>query len=82
VTPVGGEQVCIVILSVTPEYASFDKARCEFPDLKEELSCAELNSPEKGAVTCMRTLRNFLRGKSNRELHLELQDSLFAVQLR
>jgi flavin-dependent dehydrogenase len=60
VTPVGGE-VCIVILSVTPEYASFDKTLCEFPDLKEKLSGAELNSRERGAVTCMRTLRNVQR---------------------
>jgi flavin-dependent dehydrogenase len=48
-------------LAVTPEYASFDKALCEFPDLKEKLSCAELNSPQRGAVTCMRTLRNVQR---------------------
>jgi flavin-dependent dehydrogenase len=61
VTPVGGEEVCIVTLSATPEDASFDKALCEFPDLRENLSGAQLNSPERGAVTCMRTLCNVQR---------------------
>jgi flavin-dependent dehydrogenase len=61
VTPVGGEEVCIVTLSVTPEYASFDHALCEFPDLREKLSGAQLNSRERGAVTCMRTLCNVQR---------------------
>ncbi len=62
VTPVGREEVCIVIFSAAAEYASFDKALCEFPDLREKLSGAQLNSRERGALTYMRTLCNVQRG--------------------
>jgi len=61
VTPVGVEQVCIVIMSERMERASFDTALQELPELKERLLGAELSSREQGAVTSMHLLHNVQR---------------------
>lgn len=62
VTPVGAEEVCIVMMSESADRVSFDRALCEFPHLKARLAGAELTSRERGAVTSMHTLRRVQRG--------------------
>jgi flavin-dependent dehydrogenase len=61
VTPIGTEEVCIVITSELAEHASFDRALKELPKLKEHLAGTELSSRERGAVTSMHLLRNVQR---------------------
>ena len=61
VTPIGSEEVCIVITSERPENASFDRALLELPELKERVAGAELSSRERGAITSMHLLRNVQR---------------------
>jgi menaquinone-9 beta-reductase len=61
VTPIGGEEVCIVIMSEWAEHASFDRALRELPELKEQLAGAELSSRERGAVTSTHLLHNVQR---------------------
>jgi menaquinone-9 beta-reductase len=62
VTPVGPDEVCIVMLSVRPEYASFDRALVEFPEIQHRIAGAKVTSRERGAVTSMHTLRSVQRG--------------------
>lgn len=62
VTPVGGEEVCIVVTSERAEHASFDMALTELPELEEKLCGAELSSRERGAITSMRSLHWVQRG--------------------
>jgi flavin-dependent dehydrogenase len=57
VTPVGPNEVCIVMLSVRPEYASFERALAEFPEIQRRIAGAKVSSRERGAVTSMHTLR-------------------------
>ena len=61
VTPIGTEEVCIVITSELTEHASFEAALNELPQLNERLAGAELSSRERGAVTSMHQLRNVQR---------------------
>jgi flavin-dependent dehydrogenase len=61
VTPIGSEEVCIVMMSERAEHASFDSALRDLPELKEKLGSAELSSRERGAVTLMRSLHNVQR---------------------
>ena len=61
VTPVGSEEVCIVMMSERAEHACFDRALRELPELKEKLEGAELSSRERGAVTWMRSLHRVQR---------------------
>jgi menaquinone-9 beta-reductase len=61
VTPIGSEEVCIVIMSERAEHASFDKALDELPELKDHLAGAELSSRERGAITSMNVLHNVQR---------------------
>lgn len=56
VTPIGSDEVCVVIMSETAEYASFDGSLRELPELKERLAGADLCSRERGAVTSMHLL--------------------------
>jgi flavin-dependent dehydrogenase len=63
VTPIGSDEVCIVVMSEQPERASFDAAFQELPELRERLANAELSSRERGAVTSMRSLFHVRRGK-------------------
>ena len=70
VTPVGRQEVCVVITvtaervehSNRAEHASFDAALDELPRLKQRLARAELSSRERGAVTAMHVLRKVQRG--------------------
>jgi menaquinone-9 beta-reductase len=62
VTPIGREEVCIVVMSEHAEYASFERALQELPELRERLAGAETSSRERGAVTSTRSLHNLQRG--------------------
>jgi flavin-dependent dehydrogenase len=62
VTPIGDEEVCIVILSEKAEHASFDRALEDMGELKGKLGAGELSSRERGAITVMHVLRNVQRG--------------------
>ena len=62
VTPIGREDVCIVVMSERAEHASFDRSLRELPELQEKLRGAELSSRERGAITWMRSLRRVQRG--------------------
>ena len=61
VTPIGCNEVCIVVLSEESEHANFAGALAEFPELQRKLEGAELASRERGAVTAMRSLRRVQR---------------------
>jgi flavin-dependent dehydrogenase len=62
VTPIGAEEVCIVVLAERPEDAEFAKVLEEFPELRERLCRAELASRERGAITAMHRLKRVTRG--------------------
>jgi flavin-dependent dehydrogenase len=57
VTPIGREEVCVVVMAARPKDANFDSALRDCPQLKQRLSDAELASRERGAVTQMHSLR-------------------------
>jgi flavin-dependent dehydrogenase len=61
VTPIGMEEVCIVVMSERAEHASFDMALHDLPELREKLGGAELNGRERGAVTLMCSLHKVQR---------------------
>lgn len=62
VTPVGTDEVCVVMLAARREDAEFERALAAFPAIQEMLSGAEMTSRERGTVTAMRTLRRVQRG--------------------
>jgi flavin-dependent dehydrogenase len=62
VTPIGPEELCIVVMAERAEHASFDSALRELPELREKLGGARLSGRERGAITAMRSLRNVQRG--------------------
>ena len=57
VTPIGREEVCIVVMAARMQDANFDSVLRDCPQLKQRLSGAELASRERGAVTQMHSLR-------------------------
>ena len=57
VTPIGEEEVCVVVMAETPAHGLFKAELHEVPALREKLVGASLSSRERGAVTAMRTLR-------------------------
>jgi flavin-dependent dehydrogenase len=57
VTPIGRDEVCIVVMATCPKDANFDSALRDCPQLKQHLTGAELASRERGAVTQMHSLR-------------------------
>lgn len=57
VTPVGADEVCVVLLADKSEQVSFDRTLMEFPQLYDKLAGAPLLSRERGAVTATRSLR-------------------------
>jgi menaquinone-9 beta-reductase len=61
-TPVGPKEVCIVVMSELPEYADFDRALQELPQLQNHLRDAQFAGRERGAISVMHTLRNVQRG--------------------
>ncbi len=61
VTPVGPDEVCIVMISGRAGHASFDRAIGEFPAIREKIAGAKTTSRERGAITSMHTLRSVQR---------------------
>jgi len=57
VTPIGHEEVCIVVMAKRAEDAAFDSLLLDCAQLKQRLSGAELASRERGAITRMHSLR-------------------------
>jgi menaquinone-9 beta-reductase len=57
VTPIGSDEICVVMLADNPQHASFENGLSEMPELKRELEGAGLCSRERGAVTSMRSLQ-------------------------
>jgi len=62
VTPIGKEEVCIVVLAERSEDAEFAKVLEELPELRQRLCGAELASRERGAITAMHRLKRVTRG--------------------
>ena len=62
VTPIGAEEICVVVMAEKPEDADFAKVPEDFPELRERLCRAELASRERGAVTAMLRLQRATRG--------------------
>jgi menaquinone-9 beta-reductase len=58
VTPIGEEEVCVVVMAETAAHGLFKSELHEMPALREKLVGALLSSRERGAVTAMRTLRH------------------------
>jgi menaquinone-9 beta-reductase len=61
VTPIGAEEVCIVVLAESPEDADFTKVLEELPGLRQRLCGAGLASRERGAITAMHRLKRVTR---------------------
>jgi flavin-dependent dehydrogenase len=57
VTPIGREEVCIVVMARHVEDASFESVLRDCPQLEQRLAGAELASRERGAITQMHSLR-------------------------
>ena len=57
VTPIGREEVCIVVMATRAEDAAFDSMLRDCPQLQQRLSGAGLASRERGAITQMHSLR-------------------------
>jgi flavin-dependent dehydrogenase len=57
VTPIGREEVCIVVMAMRAVDASVDSMLRDCPQLEQRLSGAGLVSRERGAVTQMHSLR-------------------------
>lgn len=62
VTPIGKEEVCVVVMAERPEDADFEKVLDELPELRERMWRAELTSRERGAITAMHTLERVTCG--------------------
>ena len=62
VTPISGEEVCVVVLAEKSEDANFAEALDSMPELKNRLADAELASRERGAITAMHQLERVKRG--------------------
>src|SRR5262249_46567068 len=56
VTPVGPQEVCVVVMGDTAKDASFDRFAKLFPELQTRLAGARLSTRERGAVTVMQSL--------------------------
>ena len=62
VTPISGQEVCIVMMAEKAEDAEFERALEDLRELRERLAGAELSSRERGAITAMCSLRRVSRG--------------------
>jgi flavin-dependent dehydrogenase len=62
VTPIGTEEVCVVMMGETFEDVKFDRALSALPKLRERLASSELSSRERGAITVMHSLERVWRG--------------------
>ncbi|MGB6460887.1 MAG: NAD(P)/FAD-dependent oxidoreductase [Candidatus Acidiferrum sp.] len=61
VTPVGAQEICVVLISKTPNL-SFDESMSAFPKLAGRFHGASVASTERGAVTSMFQLKRVYRG--------------------
>jgi flavin-dependent dehydrogenase len=61
ITPIGSEEICVVMMAGNPQHASFESGLSEMPELKQKFEGAELCSRERGAVTATRSLRRIYR---------------------
>ena len=61
VTPVGPQEVCVVLMSDFSTNASFENALCELPRLRDHLCGAQPTSRERGAISVMCSLQNVQR---------------------
>jgi len=57
VTPISGEEVCIVMIARQAEDTHFERALAGMPELAERISRAGQGSRERGAITLMHALR-------------------------
>lgn len=57
VTPIGQEEVCVVVMARHVEDASFESVLRDCPQLAQRLAGAKLASRERGAITQMHSLR-------------------------
>jgi flavin-dependent dehydrogenase len=57
VTPIGRQEVCIVVVAMCPADAAFDSLLRDCPRLAHRLDGAELASRERGAITQRHSLR-------------------------
>ena len=62
VTPISGQEVCIVTMAEKAEDAEFEGALEPMPELRERLTGAQLSSRERGAITTMCSLRRVSHG--------------------
>lgn len=62
VTPIGEEEVCIVVMAENSHDAEFGDAMESLPELRERLLQVELASRERGAMTAMHVLRRVTMG--------------------
>jgi menaquinone-9 beta-reductase len=62
VTPIGREEVCIVVMAKRVEDAAFDPMLQDCPQLAQRLAGAQLASRERGAITQMHSLRSVHSG--------------------
>ena len=62
VTPIGNEEVCVVMMGDTVEHVKFERALGVLPQLRERLAGSELTSRERGAITMMHSLERVWRG--------------------
>ena len=62
VTPVSGEEVCVVIMGDEVADVNFNSMLGELPQLRARLAGAELGSRERGAITVMHRLSHVVRG--------------------
>jgi len=62
VTPIGGQEVCVVVMGDQGEEVTFERVLRELPSLAQRLDGAELGSRERGAVTVMHRLHRVARG--------------------
>ena len=61
VTPIAADEICVAVISCDPKLR-IEQALSEFPELATHLSGAAAVSPEMGALSVSRTLRNVQRG--------------------
>jgi len=62
VTPIGREEVCVVVMAESLVDADFARALEELPELRDRLCGAELASRERGAITVMQKLKRVTCG--------------------
>ena len=61
VTPISGQEVCIVTVAESAEHANFERALEVLPELRARLADAELCSRERGAITATQSLARVWR---------------------